>query len=125
MRVKFPQIDPNVDNFPNPMGPGPCTKKESDSTENGARKKPADGCALRADTLRYWMLQLQMRFENFREVSSLVDIDKNKYMTSFQLVKNINEMKYSMREKSINFRIYTKKTLCILSLIAYSSLIKI
>ena len=44
------------------------------------------------------MLQLQMRFENFRDVLSLVYIDKNKYMTSFQLVKNINEI-FNAREK--------------------------
>ena len=31
---KISQIDPNVDNFPNPMGPGPCTKKDSDSPED-------------------------------------------------------------------------------------------
>ena len=31
MRVKFPKLTQNVDHFPNPMGPGPCTKKDSDS----------------------------------------------------------------------------------------------
>ena len=31
LRVKFPKLTYNVDNFPNPMGPRPCTKKDSDS----------------------------------------------------------------------------------------------
>ena len=87
-----------------------------------AREKTLGWLCIRVDTLKYWLLKLQWRFENFREVSSLVYIDKNKYMTSFQLVKKIDEI---LNTKSIDFRIYTKKTLCILSLIAYSLLIKI
>ena len=31
VRVKFPKLTRYVDNFPNPMEPCPCTKKDSDS----------------------------------------------------------------------------------------------
>ena len=31
IQVKFPKLTKIVDNFPNLMGPGPCTKKDSDS----------------------------------------------------------------------------------------------
>ena len=33
LRVKFPKLTQNVYNFPNPMGPRSCTKKDSDSPE--------------------------------------------------------------------------------------------
>ena len=33
IQVKLPKLTKNVDNFLNPMGPRPCTKKDSNSPE--------------------------------------------------------------------------------------------